>query len=76
MPRTNLCKPATNQCESELVGALKGGMAREDISMKELSKKTGIPYSTLSKRLNQDIRSLTFGEYWDINKYIHTKKRS
>lgn len=73
MPKTNLCKPTKNPCEAELIGALKGGMAREEISMKELAKKTGIPYSTLNKRLNEDIRSLTFGEYWDMNKHIHTR---
>lgn len=70
MPRTNLCKPATNPCESELRGMITGGMGRADMSLKDLSKKTNIPYSTLNKRINEDPGSMTLKELWAICKVI------
>ena len=68
MPRTNLCKPATNKFEAELRGMITGGMGRADMSMKDLAKKTNIPYSTLNKRLNEDPGSLTMRELLAISK--------
>ena len=68
MPKTNLCKPTTNKFEAELRGMITGGMGRADMSMKDLAKKTNIPYSTLNKRLNEDPGSLTMRELLAISK--------
>ena len=70
MPRTNLCKPAVNPLKAEIRGCIAGGMARNGINMKELSRITKIPYSTLSKRLKEDPGSMTFNEYWAIDNVV------
>ena len=71
MPRTNLCKPAKDREDAELIGTIRGAMAREGVSMKDLAKKTKIPYSTLNKRLNEDINSIRRGEYKKIKKCLN-----
>lgn len=74
MPKTNLCKPAVNPYAMELKGMITGGMGREDLNMKELSKQTKIPYSTLNKRLNEDPGSMTLRELWAICKVIKPRE--
>lgn len=73
MPKSNLCKPTKNPCEAELRGMITGGMGRADLSMKDLAKKTNIPYSTLNKRLNEDPSSMTMRELWAICKVIQPR---
>lgn len=50
MPKSNFCKPKTDERLGFLREAVNGGMARNNIKTKELSIKTGINKSTLYKR--------------------------
>lgn len=69
MPRV---KPLirTDPLEAQLRSEIASGMARMQINAKELSKMTGIRYSTLITRIGKggDIKSLRIGELIEIRR--------
>ena len=68
MPRIKLIRP--DPLEAELRSEIASGMARMQINAKELSKLSGIRYSTLITRIGKggDIKSLRIGELIEIRK--------
>lgn len=66
MPKTNFCKPQpANERPAYFKEMLMGGIAHYGMMMKDLSAKTGICESTLSKRKHHP-ETVTLGELWEI----------
>lgn len=65
MPKTNLCKPQTDERKGNTRAVIDGGMAKLNMKPKDLALKTGIKVSTLYKRRRQP-ETLTFEEFWKI----------
>lgn len=53
MPKTNFCKPQTDERLGYIREVVDGGMARRNMKTKELAIKTGINENTLYKRRRQ-----------------------
>ena len=70
MPRVKPLGVRADPLETQLRSEIASGMARMQINAKELSKLSGIRYSTLIARIGKggDIKSLRIGELIAIRK--------
>ena len=51
MPRTTLCENRQQKRFNYVAGMLAGGIRQQELSTKDVSKKTGIPERTITERL-------------------------
>lgn len=65
MPKTNFCKPQTDERLGYIREVVDGGMARRNMKTKELAIKTGINENTLYKRRRQP-ETFTLDEFLKV----------
>lgn len=65
----------TDPLESDITAEIASGMASRKIGIKQLSRMTGINYSTLVKRIGRtgDIKTLRIGELIRIRKALNMR---
>lgn len=72
MPRVKPLGVRADPLEAQICSEIASGMACKQINVKELSKMTGIRYSTLITRIGKggDIKSLRIGELIAIRRAL------